>query len=117
MGPIETLLRNGIKRIEKPENWCKGYYAKDINHTNVGERDPRAFKWCMVGTITAEFDTTIVPISHVVVFGFISDAIHKQTPAWDTSMLFKWNDDADRTHAEVLAVLLDAANMAKEQGQ
>ena len=110
MGPIEQLLRNAYKKIEKPENWCQGSYAQNSHGERVSEISPKACSWCLVGSLCAQYNQPVVPEEHVKVFRLLKSSVHQFDG--ETVMLHIWNDRSHRHHTDVLAVLATAAEMA-----
>ncbi|MGI9449346.1 MAG: DUF6197 family protein [Geminicoccaceae bacterium] len=50
MTPREILIAAKAK-IEDPERWCQGWFARDIAGHPIGSRNPGACKWCSLGAI------------------------------------------------------------------
>ncbi len=93
MTPKEILIAARAK-IEAPERWTQGEYARNKRGGCVDENSPSAACWCIVGAI-----------------GSVS--MEQQHAAWGPLIaaiggpanlhIPNWNDAPERTHAEVLA--------------
>jgi len=99
------VLKAARKRIDKPENWLQGEFARTADgYLCESSTDPTAAKWCMLGACNASgYDATElgrqVRRLLVDVTGVLS--------------LTVFNDS--HTHAEVLAVLDKAITLAEKE--
>jgi len=50
------ILRDAKAKIQNPENWTKGLYAKDSHGHPVPPQNPAAVCWCALGAIKAITD-------------------------------------------------------------
>lgn len=50
----KEILVAARKRIEKPENWCQGAYAKDALGRGCPIASGEACQWCAGGAVAAE---------------------------------------------------------------
>ena len=88
------VLRAARGRIEVPERWTKGKFAKNECGQEVYYRDPKAACWCTMGAICA---VTNCYTEENAAFRALSSQINRSIAAW--------NDSFKRTHPEVLAAL------------
>ena len=51
MTEVSNTLRAARKLIEKPENWCKGSFARDPSGTAVDLASRNACAWCVWGAV------------------------------------------------------------------
>jgi hypothetical protein len=104
---METLdvLKGARELLSDPAKWTKaGALAVDVNGAPVGvdheegnALHPEAVAWCLIGACqkVAEDAALAWDNPHLA---FVRDCA-------GTDYLGPWNDKADRTHADVLAVL------------
>lgn len=91
MTPKEILIAARAK-IEAPERWTQGAYAKDVDGQQADPCGKRAICWCIYGAVMATTDGDYhKEHSATVLIGEIVNNIAR------------WNDAPTRTHAEVLA--------------
>jgi hypothetical protein len=50
---VVEILRAARERIEDPERWCRGAFAKTASGTPVEPWEPEAERWCAVGAVVA----------------------------------------------------------------
>ncbi len=64
---VETAdaLRRARARIEKPENFCQGVFARNRDGESVDPRSPQACQWCSYGTMLLDslFDSMSAALS------------------------------------------------------
>lgn len=83
------------KRLEEAlgRGWTKGFLALDVEGREVSPIDPRASSFCLAGAVAYAKAGTPRDVSLArLVSGELSSG-------W-----MRWNDDPDRTYAEVLAL-------------
>lgn len=97
------ILRAARAKIERPECWTKGAFARDAVGGECMSSEPDAVCWCSDGAIGAVIATT--DVHDFCAFEALSRAIGNLHVA-------EWNDAPERTHAEVLAAF-DAAIAAE----
>lgn len=89
--PKTELPTKAYELLAKPDSWTQGEYAETDSGRGVEADSPDAVCWCAWGAIIRVYGVgweTIGRVEHRV-----GDSITA------------WNDNPDRTHAEVLAVL------------
>lgn len=57
MEPIETIQRTRALLID-PNKWTKNVTAQDACAVPVNAHDPRAARWCLIGGLQREAETT-----------------------------------------------------------
>ncbi len=102
--PIAQTLRGVLEKLTPPGKWTKGYYAKNTLGEFVSPTDKSATCWCIDGAIRAVLGPrfTWLPASEA-----IAKVIGEQVSTWQ--------DDKERTHADVIGVL--TRTIAAEEGQ
>lgn len=45
------ILKLARAKIERPENWTQGTYARDANRKKVGAKSEKAVCWCSLGAL------------------------------------------------------------------
>lgn len=81
--------------LEKPESWTQGEFARNRSGERTNSNCPTACSWCMIG---AMFKCYKGDELYTGLFKAISDHIGDVE-------IYKWNDDPNRTHAEVVDLL------------
>lgn len=104
MNTLEVLIA-ARKLIEKPENWCKGAYARTARDYEVGPKEATATKWCVFGAVWKVADDP-----NGIAASNARWALNEQA---DGAVLL--NDTTSTTHADVLAAF-DRA-IAAERGR
>jgi hypothetical protein len=105
MTPKEILIAARAK-IEAPERWTHGAYARDAAGRKVEPTCPDAVRWCVRGAIDASTEQHSNKRPSSVLF---SQAV----AGYGALYIPIWNDAPNRTHAEVLAAF-DRAIAAAE---
>ena len=98
MTPKEILIAARAK-IEAPERWTKGAYARHASGRPAGPEIGNADCWCIVGAVTAVMGIKAGCLD-AAICRMLSDAAGIEAYAEDIT---EWNDAPGRTHAEVLA--------------
>jgi hypothetical protein len=105
--PVSTVLRNAAELCER--GWCQGAPSRD-----VGGRDGSddgflgSASWCALGAIWDAYDD----------FGnFDEGAEEMLRRAIACRCIPDWNDAPERTQAEVVAKLREAAALAESEGR
>ncbi len=103
---VSNILDSAADLIAKPGAWTQGAYGRDADGA-----PPRVFEdsvcFCAIGALAR-------------VWGVSPDEAHdrEQGMRWPGfNSLGLWNDDPERTQAEVVQKLREAAAKAREQGQ
>ena len=93
------VLREVRKLIAEPERWTKGVYARPRDSTgSVNIRNKRAHCFCLAGALYRAINVT--PGENYGVIGY-ARALGFQ----DEGKLTDWNDNPERTHADILDLL------------
>jgi hypothetical protein len=96
-------LRRARAKIERPECWTKGEYAKDTDGRKVGVRNPSAHCWCALGALMATGCT-------------VETAGYLLRPHLPTEYRNAWSFNDRATHADILA-LYDRAIAVAEKSE
>ena len=96
--------------------WCQGVSAKDKQRALVSPTSHEAVAWCFTGAIKAGYWETDDP-SDLLLCGEQAEVFVKELWPLDEPVveafewLPAWNDDAERTQAEVIemAIMVEAA--------
>lgn len=103
------ILEKAADLIEPEGAWTRFVFARDASGRRVSEQDPSATCWCAAGAITVTAGG-----------GFFGEGAWKARSALlealGAGIIPNWNDAPDRTQAEVVAKLREAAEKAREQG-
>ena len=88
-----TTAKDILKRARETikQGWCQGANARDEQNTPVPVLCDSAVKWCVIGAIFRQRKN-----AHM-----LCDRVRD---AADAKNLVSWNDDPNRTQADVLAV-------------
>ena len=106
---IASVLRRAAELIDTPAKWCQWSIALTPNGQGCGENHPKASRWCVGGAILrAAFLGGME--THC---GYAIVACQRRNGFPHLSF---WNDHPLRTHAEVIAALLNAAD-AEDEGR
>ena len=87
----KQALKMLINLYTDPEKWCQGSAAQDANGDAVTPDNPAACKWCLIGACAL----LGIPLGDVF-SSKTGDLLH---------VIMDWNDDSERTQADVLAML------------
>ena len=98
MTPKEILIAARAK-IEAPERWTQGAYAKTAKRNKANPRSPRATCWCILGAVAAVTGDNPNRPDRAISSGLAAAA---RVDAYNECVI-EWNDTPGRTHAEVLA--------------
>lgn len=100
---IKEILIAARAKIERPENWTKGVFARDPQGRDVAPTSKTAVCWCTIGAITATgvgYDDEALA----------SNYLRREIDTHDKS-IWKFNDTS--THAEVLAMFDRAISVSE----
>jgi hypothetical protein len=95
VNPVADVLRRARSLIDAPEKWCKG-------KLQIGD------SFCIEGALRAAASVHRYEALPAPAWGLLRQAI-------GTSVI-NWNDDDERTHAEVLAAFSRAIELAERGG-
>jgi hypothetical protein len=102
MSEIADILERAADRLSKPGAWTQGAFAGAGDGGGARADDSDAVCWCIMGAIEAEG-------AHWN--GAATRAVERLVH--DTAG--SWNDAPERTQAEVVAKLREAATLARKQ--
>lgn len=100
MPSLRERLIAARARIEDPEHWIKGNFAKTAQGRVTFPADQKATCFCLVGTLRAD-DTEHDAADHVKI---VSEVVQERFIGRFNSIP-AFNDHKDTTHAGVLRVL------------
>ena len=104
MTTIADVLRAARAKIERPEAWMKGNFARDKRKLATDSNALNAVCWDSAGAVYA---TPFNINMHILAILLLRKTL-------GVSSITAWNDASKRTHAEVLAAF-DRAILAAEQ--
>ena len=84
--------------LEKPENWCRKYYAEDANGIRTKPENQSAVRWCVIGAIRKCYFGQTQQIE-------AETKLTKVTGTWNLSL---WNDCLSTTHQKMLEAVKEA---------
>lgn len=101
---VADILDKAADLIEPEGAWTQGAFARtaDGESCSSGSSDPRAVCWCVGGAINRASGQERPTDAHNV--------FQRLIPCGE----FEWNDAPERTQAEVVAKLREAARLARE---
>lgn len=107
---ISEILFAAADLIEPEGKWTQGCSARNAEGNSASATRPDAVCWCAVGAIWCAAE------SHT---SKLADAATDELEQVLGGLIAvgKWNDAPERTQAEVVAKLREAAEKAREQGQ
>jgi hypothetical protein len=101
------------------EGWCQGAHARDETGSEVPSRSERARSWSLLGALLASWhrqdthdDEDIA--AHLVDAHALGQATEVLGDVVGTAALDRWNDDPERTQADVVAALDGALELLGE---
>lgn len=101
---------DGAADLLTPEGaWTQGAQAKDADGFYVERTDNTAVCWCTVGAVGRVADLSDTRLRT------ISQALRAVSTVTGGKEVSRWNDAYDRTQAEVVGKLREAAALAREQ--
>jgi hypothetical protein len=100
------LLEAAKAKIDTPENWCKGDYAKTKKGNPIHSLAEQACQWCSLGALVAVTSSSSQTVSlRCKAIDLLFDVVGRDVVAF--------NDDPKTTHADVLAAFDRAIELAK----
>lgn len=97
------LIRRVRARLDKPEHWTRGSFARDAKGNAVVATDPKATCWCLVGAFLVESPDPVNPINSHMATQRASKIVTIDRGSNSGSSVVTFNDGA--SHAEVIALL------------
>jgi hypothetical protein len=114
MKPSE-VLRKAAEKIATPEKWTTGAFGRKADGSVCSGGDPGAVAFCLSGALIAA--SGVDPV-YLDASRHLSRAlIVCGATGWVETSATGFNDSNGRTHAEVLAALTKAAELAESEGQ
>lgn len=105
MATTVEVLQAARAKIEKPETWIKGDYARTAPDGNpIGPACDNAKCWCTAGAVDAASDYTYTNAWYYLTLALPSPWVE----------IVHFNDAPDTTHDDVLALFDRAIAKAKE---
>jgi len=104
--PVRRLLMDAKALIAKPENWCKGTYARSAKNNSVNVHSWRACKFCPSGALfhaAGTWDLYEHPAPRL-----LRESIGQP--------IISFNDAPTTTHPMIMRLFNKAIKRAKEQG-
>lgn len=93
------VLRGARALILDPAKWTKGVLARDHAGAKIHPTNPRAVCFCAVGSVLNLTGDVRLDPREQAAFDLLRRAIGKG----EQTSIGRWQDEPDRTHAEVLA--------------
>jgi len=89
--------------LTAPERWTQGAYARTALGRPIAADDPAACQWCLVGAIAhCYLDNSIrYAVSNKIQYAIGQTVFGNSQP----DSIVPWNDDRNRTHKQVLALV------------
>ncbi len=92
-----SLLANALATLYNPRRWTQGTSAKTLGGRLCGVSNPDAASWDVYGAIYRQDPP-----------GFVASAAVELLDNLCGGDLFRWNDDPERQHGEVVELLTRA---------
>ena len=106
-----SVLEHARKVLDKPENWCQGESAIDVDGNPCRLKDNNVKQWCMLSAI----DDYSLP-HRGVYYRFHRIAVDLCKEHVPGTFITAFNDAPERTHGEVIGFLDKMIEKAKERG-
>lgn len=100
-----AILKAARAKIEKPENWTQGVFARNAHGLLTGPHFSDAACWCALGAVKAALP------DHYTGYSKMRELLSAACPPGGDIVDF--NDDLSTTHADILA-MFDRAIAAEE---
>jgi hypothetical protein len=102
---VADILNKAADLIEPEGAWTQGAWQRGRSGREVKPDSPRAVCWCVGGAI-----------EHVSSIGIGSAAMTELRDHLSVMFISEWNDAPERTQAEVVAKLREAAMLSERDG-
>lgn len=102
-----VVLERAAELIERGH--CKGALARDVKGERVFVASPNAAKWCLWGSVEC-----VVRQGPPIPYNLLDDIESLLARVIGGHTLAAWNDAPERTAAEVVAALRQAARLARQ---
>ena len=111
MASAIEILQHAKALLERPDRWCQGARARDIEGAPVSPYSPRARSFCILGALERgsaahEWDMDALREAHALV----RNVVYEWYPG--VRLLCVWNDAPHRHRLDVLDVLTRAIELA-----
>lgn len=111
---IARVLDKAADLIEPEGAWTQRGYAKTLSGEECDTTDPEAVCFCMNGAIAAELGLSGGKAESFMKHNHLNIYDRLRGGEWSP---IRWNDAPERTQAEVVAALREAAAKARESAQ
>jgi hypothetical protein len=108
---VSEILSAAADLIEPEGKWTQGYYARDQFGSDCEPEDSCAVCWCTIGAIERASEESVSDDCEA--YNAAEQAVAAALPG---ITIVSWNDAPERTQADVVAKLREAAERAREQG-
>ena len=105
-----SVLEHARTVLDKPENWCKGESAIDVDGIPCRIKDSNVKQRCMLSAIDD------YSLRHTVNYRVHRIAIDLCKEHLPNAFITAFNDAPERTHGEVIGFLDKMIEKAKERG-
>lgn len=114
MSAVETLTKVR-ELLASPERWTQGFFARDSAGTICNFADANAACWCLSGALARVLpeDTDEHEERYDAAGEYLQAALPERSR---TAGYIAWQDKPQRTHAEVLALVDRAIEIARTSG-
>lgn len=116
---IAEVLERAADLIEPEGAWTQGAFSRDANGdadaTDDGITAKNPVCWCALGAVAAVCEEDPAGNIYTPSSPSLPNAIRKLLNAHIGNYVEDWNDDPDRTQAEVVQKLREAARLARTQ--
>jgi hypothetical protein len=110
---MDTAIVEGLRKakamIEKPNAWCQNTAARDVQGKKVLATDEHACRYCVMGALMVVAEG---PLG--VMLSDLAEAFARPIGGAHVAI---WNDDANRTQADVVRVFGEAIALASGEGK
>lgn len=104
--PASLAIEAGIKLIEQPEHWCRGAPMMFLLGGGVA--------YCAWGAVRESMDRKVAPV-RAFGLGPAEEALEAAAKRYYYKNIADLNDDPTTTHAMVLQVMREAAELARSK--
>ncbi len=110
---VADVLDAAADLLAKPGAWTRGQYARDDHGSPLQDgRNPAAVCWCAIGALEKVSDRLVGrklvdPLQRIVA--------NTSNKFGEYGHISEWNDAPERTQAEVVAKLREAAALARQE--
>lgn len=109
MATVKEILTGARELIATPESWTKGVFARDASGAKVASSNLQAVCWCLKGALSVAATACCMGDE----FEPLMDAEVLLEKLLGGRPVALWQDETQRTHEEVIALLDRAIETAK----